>query len=175
MEGGESITMHADLDGSESLVLDSYNRCFENITVQRPDGSVSLHLEYPDTDVLQALAIPANEAGTWSVTVAWGMKGSLSEIVLNHPDCRVRLFARPAAVKLDLPKVTNDYYLIRRLVEEMPGTIVVTENGETLSLSQPLTEGRHDLRFQRVLADGRVSEVTRYILTVDRGSDFERT
>jgi hypothetical protein len=159
MTRGESITWHADLDGSENLILTT-DHCPMNITVQRPDGSISLYFEYPDIVVLNPLAIPVDEGGTWNVTVTnsdmrgWGAA------------CRLNLFARPAAVKLDLPKVTNDPYLISRLVAGMPGMIVVTENGETLSLSQPLTEGRHDLRFQRILADGRVSEVTRYFLTV---------
>ena len=161
VKSGESATLHADLDGSESLILEVQGDYLTNITVQRPDGSISLHFEYPNTTVFKLLVIPVDEVGTWSVTVTNADRTS------HQTYCTLRLFTRPAAVKLELPEVTDDPHLLRRLVGEMPGTIVVTENEERLSLSQPLSEGMHDLRFQRVLADGRESIVTRYCLTVD--------
>jgi len=71
------------------------------------------------------------------------------------------LFAsRPAAAELDLPDITADPYLLSQLVADLLGTIVVTENGETLSLSQPLGNDRHYLKFQRVMPDGCMSRLT---------------
>ena len=161
MSMGEDVTLHAFLDGSESLVVGAHNYCSENITVQRPDGSISLYVEDPYIDIADyPLVIPVDEAGTWSVTVA--------SMASSPPsNCTMHLLARPAAVKLDLPEVTDDPYLLSRIIAEMPGTVVVTENEEPISLSQPLADGKHRLDFQRVLADGRESIVTRYFLTVD--------
>ena len=97
---------------------------------------------------------------------------------------------------MDLPEVTDDPYLLSQIVAEIPGTIVVTDRAmkleeidgmgqmnryeEPISLSQPLADGRHDLRFQRMMSDGRVSEATHYSLMVDSYApeitlgDFER-
>ena len=170
---GENVTLYANLDGSESLELVA-SYCPTNITVRKPGGNISLHLEYLNTPLLDPLVIPTDEAGTWKITV------ENVHTRTHNLDCLLVLYARPAAVKLDLPEVTDDPYLLGRLVAELPGTIVVTENGEPLSLSQPLANGRHDLRFQRVLKDGRESIVTRHTLIVDTLApeitlgDFER-
>ena len=67
----------------------------------------------------------------------------------------------------DLPEVTDDPYLLSRLVADLPGRVVVIENGKPLFLSQPLAEGKHELSVQRFASDARVSDVTHYTLIVD--------
>ena len=52
---GVNVIFPVDLDGSESLVLD-VSGCDANITVCKPDGSISLYLEYPDTALTPLLA-----------------------------------------------------------------------------------------------------------------------
>ena len=169
---GDSVTLHADINEDEELLLFSNTSYLLNITVHKPDGkvsSISSHgsfLEYP-------LIIPVDQAGTWTITVN-------TEHTTSSHLFSLLLASRPIAVDLDLPDVTDDPYLLSWLVADMPGTIVVTENGEKPSLSQPLAEGRHELSFQRIMSDGRMSEVTHHILMVDSDppeitfGDFER-
>ena len=194
MAMGDSVTLYADIDESEDLLLFANIIFVRDITVRKPDGSVSLYTDRPPGIFNHPLVIPVDEAGTWSVTVTRQTDEELYEEMRSHypphiilsddaepPQfCSLLLAARPAAVELDLPKVTDDPYLLSTLVADISGTVVVTENEEPLSLSQPLDEGRHFLRFQRMMSDGRISKATHFDLMVDTIApeitlgDFER-
>ena len=175
MEIGSSVTSYTVRDRGEEILL--FANVFSHVTVHKPDGSIGMHFEYPGITVDGPLVIPVDEAGRWAVNVTRiadekaGEKanpgGPFSRDTEPLQYSPIQIGSRSAAVELDLPEVTNDPYLLRRLVEEQPGTIVVTENGKTLSMSQPLANGRHDLSFERVMADGRVSKVTHYSLIID--------
>jgi len=120
-------------------------------------------------------------AGKWSVTVAnltvdelisemksYSVNGIINENVDTPPSLHSLLLASsPATMELDLPEYTDDPYLLGSIINELPGRVEVIEDGKTLSLSQPLAEGRHDLSIQRVTEDGRVSKITRFYHVVD--------
>jgi hypothetical protein len=180
MEMGDSVTLHADLDGNEELLLFTDTIYQQDITVQRPDGSISLHTREGLRSFDHPLVIPVDMAGTWNVTITDMMNEELyeemqaytpQEFLRKDADFSkpysLRLASRPTAVELDLPETTYDPYLLSQIVAQIPGTVVVTENGERLSLSQPLADGKHNLNFKRVASDGRVSSVTNRTLVVD--------
>jgi len=180
MEEGDSVTLRTDLDGDEDLFLFFNLNNVHDITVRKPDGNViSLYTGF--YTFLKPWFIPVDEAGTWSVTVTRMTDEEVYEEMLTYtPEerlrnlkvrpqfCSLMLASRPSAVELDLPKVIDDPYLLSRLVADLPGTVVVyeslgmTTDGELLEIlspSQPLAEGRHILKFQRVTSDGRVSSM----------------
>ena len=180
MAMGDSVTLYADVDEGEDLLLFSNLLSARDITVRKPDGSMSLYTDRLSGIFDHPLVIPVDEAGTWSVTVT---RMTAEERYERPPQFASLLLAsRPAAVELELPEITDDPYLLSHIVANLPGIIVVTEtveelndgwgatylyHEEPLSLSQPLADGWHSLSFQRVTSDGRVSRVTYYSLIVD--------
>jgi hypothetical protein len=190
MAMGDSVTLYANVNRGEDLLLFAHVIFVRDITAYKPDGSMSLRMESSSIAADRPLAIPIDVAGTWSVTVTRMTDEELDEKVVNlmskdaQPPwfCSLLLASRPSVVELELPKVTDDPYLLSRLVAELPGTVVVTERGmlqyilssildkdigKSVSLSKPLADGRHDLGFHRVTPDGRVSKMTFHTLRVD--------
>ena len=177
MAMGDSVTLYADVDEGEDLLLFTTTFSHRDITARRPDGSVSLVIPHTQSSgggfFDHPLIIPVDMAGTWSVTVTMMTDEEAHEAFSSNSSDRnykqppqfssLLLASRPAAVELDLQEeygmaTTDDPYLLAKLVGNMTGTVVVTHNVRKLEVIDGMGHMNwyeEPISLSQPLADGR--------------------